>query len=121
MRRARHGRGIGRADRNERPRVLVVADEPSIVLLAETHLQSAGFEVHSAPNSTDAIRLTTGGNSGLLVLDLSLPGESRWDVLRELRRLDSDLPVLISSGYLMSPASKHGVLDFCRSGTTARA
>jgi len=75
-------------------RILVVDDEPSIVELVAYNLRRSGYEVLTADNGEDALRIAQAGELDLLILDVMLPGIDGFEVLRALRRA-SDLPVLM--------------------------
>jgi two-component system phosphate regulon response regulator PhoB len=66
--------------------VLVVDDEPDITALVAYHLAKAGYQVSTAVNGSEAIRLAEEQAPDLVVLDLMLPGLSGYDVLEALRR-----------------------------------
>jgi excisionase family DNA binding protein len=82
-----------------RPRVLVVDDEESIRDLLSKTLALADYEVDLAPDgrtALDRMRLIT---YDLLITDLRMPGVDGLTVIREARRLKTDLPVIIITGY----------------------
>ncbi len=66
-------------------RVMVVDDEPNIVLSLEFLMQQAGFEVVTAADGETALRLVDEGAPDLMLLDISLPGLSGFEVLSRLR------------------------------------
>jgi two-component system phosphate regulon response regulator PhoB len=69
-----------------RPRILVVDDEPDALELIEFNLKSAGFEVVTADNGTEALRRAREQSPDLIVLDLMLPGVDGLEVCKLLRR-----------------------------------
>ncbi|MBB3232053.1 response regulator transcription factor [Halomonas stenophila] len=66
-------------------KVLVVDDEPNIVLSLEFLMQQAGFEVTTAGDGQTALDCVAAEPPDLLLLDISLPGISGFDVLERLR------------------------------------
>lgn len=66
-------------------KVLVVDDEPNIVLSLEFLMQQAGFEVVTAADGESALERISDSAPDLLLLDISLPGISGFDVLEQLR------------------------------------
>ncbi|MDR5858793.1 response regulator [Halomonas eurihalina] len=66
-------------------RVLVVDDEPNIVLSLEFLMEQAGFEVTTAEDGETALRLIAEGAPDLVLLDISLPGIGGFEVLERLR------------------------------------
>jgi two-component system copper resistance phosphate regulon response regulator CusR len=76
-------------------RVLVVEDEPRIAAFVEKGLRANGFATTTVAEGEAALRLAGTGEFDLVVLDLGLPDMDGLDVLRELRRTDRSLPVVI--------------------------
>ena len=82
-----------------RLRVLVVDDEPSIRELLFKALALAEYEVDvsaDGPSALERMRLTP---YDLLIVDLRMPGMDGLSVVREARRLQADLRVLVITGY----------------------
>jgi DNA-binding response OmpR family regulator len=77
------------------PRVLVIEDERKILRSLERGLQAEGYEVATATTGEEGHRLATTQPFDCLVLDLLLPGRDGLEVLAELRRAGSRVPVLI--------------------------
>ena len=78
-------------------RILVVEDHKDIAMLVEKRL-SKTFAVELAFNGEDASDLLNDKEFDLVILDLSLPKKSGFDVLKDLRKKSSFPPVLILSG-----------------------
>ena len=78
-------------------RVLVVDDEPDVLLLCRLNLEQRGHQVLEAPNGDEALDLAREGGLDLVVLDLMLPGIDGYQVLQALRADDrtSGIPVLV--------------------------
>jgi two-component system, OmpR family, phosphate regulon response regulator PhoB len=78
-------------------RVLVVDDEPDVLLLCRLNLQQRGHEVLEAPEGTRALELARERHPDVIVLDLMLPGIDGYDVLESLKQDEqtSDIPVLV--------------------------
>jgi DNA-binding response OmpR family regulator len=78
-------------------RVLVVDDEPDVLLLCRLNLEQRGHEVVEAPNGDAALELVRSATPDLVVLDLMLPGIDGYQVLQALRAGDetSSVPVLV--------------------------
>jgi two-component system OmpR family response regulator len=75
-------------------RLLVVDDEPNIVDLLATSLRFAGFEVVTARNGSEALRLAPEFRPDLLVLDVMMPGIDGFSVVRRLRQDGMSVPVV---------------------------
>ena len=78
------------------PLILVIDDEPSVREIASAYLKRHGFEVNTASNGLDGLRLALETNPALIVLDIMLPVIDGLEVLKRLR-LERSLPVLLLS------------------------
>jgi two-component system, OmpR family, alkaline phosphatase synthesis response regulator PhoP len=77
------------------PRVLLVEDEPALVLTLSDRFRSEGYEVESAGTGDEGLRRAREGSFDLVLLDVALPGRSGFDVLRDLRQQRVDTPVIM--------------------------
>jgi DNA-binding response OmpR family regulator len=77
------------------PRLLVIEDERKILRSLERGLQAEGYEVVTAATGEDGYALATTQTFDCLVLDLLLPRRGGLEVLADLRRGGSTVPVLI--------------------------
>jgi DNA-binding response OmpR family regulator len=78
-------------------RILVVEDDPSILRGLQLNLGMEGYRVRSAMDGETGLRLARDERPDLLVVDLMLPRLGGLDLIRELRKTDPDLPILILS------------------------
>jgi CheY-like chemotaxis protein len=78
-------------------RVLVVDDEPDVLLLCRLNLQQRGHDLLEAPDGTTALQLARTHHPDAIVLDLMLPGIDGYEVLEALRGdvLTASIPVLV--------------------------
>lgn len=76
-------------------RVLVVEDEPVLVLTLTDRLRAEGYEVDAAETGDEGLRRALEGSFDLILLDVALPGKGGFDVLRDLRQQRVDTPVLM--------------------------
>jgi CheY-like chemotaxis protein len=78
-------------------RVLVVDDEPDVLLLCRLNLQQRGHELLEASGGGRALELVRERHPDVIVLDLMMPGITGYDVLEALQGDDatSDIPVLV--------------------------
>jgi excisionase family DNA binding protein len=83
----------------ERPRVLVVDDEASIRELLSKTLALAEYEVDTAPDGRAAVERLRLGQYDLLIADLKMPGLDGLSLIREAKRLNADIPVIIITGF----------------------
>jgi two-component system OmpR family response regulator len=75
-------------------RLLVVDDEPNILELLSASLRYAGFEVATAANGLEALKLAKQFRPDLIVLDVMMPDLDGFAVVRRLRNDGITVPVL---------------------------
>ncbi|MDX1392789.1 MAG: MASE1 domain-containing protein [Gemmatimonadota bacterium] len=85
--------------------VLVVDDEPSVRRAAVALVRRLGYQVVEASDGHAALEAVAEHGDVLtcILLDITMPGMSGVEVLREIRQSGRDIPVLLSSGYVLSP------------------
>jgi DNA-binding response OmpR family regulator len=85
--------------------VLIVEDDESLRQILTRHLRAQGYEVDEASSAEGAARAIEDGlRPGVVILDLNLPGDTGWDLLRGpgLATAGSP-PVVIASATTVSP------------------
>jgi DNA-binding response OmpR family regulator len=76
------------------PLILVIDDETNISDLARMYLSKEGFEVITADDGFEGLRLFRTRKPTLIVLDLMLPGVDGLEVCRQVRR-ESSVPIIM--------------------------
>lgn len=78
-------------------RVLVVDDEPDVLLLCRLNLQQRGHDLLEASTGSVALELARERRPDVIVLDLMMPGMTGYEVLESLKgdEQTSDIPVLV--------------------------
>ena len=94
--------------------ILVIDDEPTILLIAREALSRIGFEVVTADSGNQAVEIFRQHRTKIscVLCDLSMPGMDGWETLSALRRLDPDIDFILSSGYsqIQAMAGDHAEL-----------
>jgi two-component system KDP operon response regulator KdpE len=80
----------------DKPRILVVDDEPQIGRVMRTGLSTHGFDVRVAADGEAALDLFNDWNPALVITDLSMPNMGGLEFCRRLR-LISDVPLIVLS------------------------
>ncbi len=80
-------------------KILVVDDEPIIRENLERILSEENYEVRSVALGKDALNILEETEMDVLLLDLNLPDINGLEVLKEAKKLDSELMVIIITGY----------------------
>src|SRR5262249_26341306 len=83
------GASLSQGSRNM-PKVLIVEDEPGLVEGLAHNFQFEGYEVTTAQNGREGLKLALRDRP-----DLMLPEKDGFEVLREFRQRNSTVPVLI--------------------------
>jgi EAL domain-containing protein (putative c-di-GMP-specific phosphodiesterase class I)/CheY-like chemotaxis protein len=76
-------------------RVLLADDEPDLVRVYSRVLAAAGFSVSAASDGAEAKRLVGAMDFDAVVSDVNMPGLNGIDLLRAIRAIDLDLPVVL--------------------------
>lgn len=98
------GNGTLASDKDEKQRILVVDDDPTVRTLLSEHLKTLGYEVATAANGEEALALCAQRRPDLMILDLLMPVLSGFEVVQRLRENpDCDtLPIMILTSMELS-------------------
>ncbi|MDH3901052.1 MAG: response regulator [Gammaproteobacteria bacterium] len=79
--------------------ILIVDDEPNIVLSVEFLMKREGFEVHTAEDGQAAIEMLAESRPDLMILDVMMPRKNGFEVCKEVRADPalSGLPIILLS------------------------
>jgi len=80
-------------------RILVVDDEEAIRLLYQEELQEAGYQVAVAADGHEALRMVQQSRPDLLTIDIKMPGMDGIELLRRVREVHRELPIIICTAY----------------------
>jgi DNA-binding response OmpR family regulator len=78
-----------------RARILIVEDEPSLVLTMTDRLEAEGYDVVSVGDGERALEATAEREPDLVLLDIALPHKDGYEVCRDLRAQGSEVPILM--------------------------
>jgi len=76
-------------------RILLVEDEPGLVMTLSDMLAGEGYEVDTATDGPSGLTKATTLPYDLIILDVMLPGKNGFEVCRELRQRGKDVAVLM--------------------------
>ncbi|MEC1960999.1 MULTISPECIES: two-component system response regulator YkoG [Bacillus] len=79
----------------EKGHILIVEDEEKIARVLQLELEYEGYSVTIKQNGTEGLDAAAEGGYSLVLLDVMLPGLSGLEVLRSLRKTDSQTPVIL--------------------------
>ena len=91
-----------------KPHILVVDDEPNVLVTYRLILQQQGYEVSAAISSEEAREALTKNPIDLLLCDFSLEKqENGFDVIDFARKKTPDMPTVLLTGYATQEANDH--------------
>jgi len=92
--------------------VLVVDDETGVRDFAADALVELGYDVASASNAAEALRVvTSGARLDILLTDVVMPGRSGRQLADDVARVKPEVRVLYMTGYTQNAIVHNGVLD----------
>lgn len=96
--------------------ILFVDDEESILEIATEHFQDMGYQVLTARNGVEAIKLLEQSKVECCFTDINMPEMDGLEFAEFLRKTDNTIPVVVMTGYPSLDNTirtlKNGVVDF---------
>ncbi|MGB9802486.1 response regulator [Desulfofundulus sp.] len=96
--------------------LLVVDDQAGVRRMLLEAFSGEGYEVDLAVSGAEALEKLAQGGIDLVLLDMKMPGMSGLDTLREIRRINQDVPVIVMTAYgdleLLGEVKKLGVRHY---------
>jgi len=96
--------------------ILIVDDEEAMCRILSRLLTAQGYEVLTAGNGHEALKLVHRESISLLISDLMMPGMNGLQLLTDLKKYDPDLPVILITAYgtvdTAVQAMKSGAYDY---------
>jgi len=97
-------------------RILVVDDDHAMRLALSESLESCGYDIVAAENGREALELFKKGKFDLVVTDMKMPGMTGIEVLRGVKKLSPEIPVILITAYgtvgTAVEAMKEGAAEF---------
>jgi signal transduction histidine kinase len=107
-----HNLASALAPRIAQGRILVVDDEPGVLMTIQAILKMEGYEVQGVASGRDALALARKHSFDLILTDLRLGSDDGLDMLAELRKLAPDAVAIVLTGY----ASLESAIEAMRQG-----
>lgn len=89
--------------------VLIVDDELEFLDLMQNRLHKRGFSIDTASTGEMALEMVTARTFDAMVLDVKMPGIDGIEVLRRVKQIRPELPVLLLTGHASMEAAMTGV------------
>jgi DNA-binding NtrC family response regulator len=80
-------------------RILVVDDEQDNCDYLKLVLTREGYEVITTTDPTQTVDILRGSDFHLVILDMMMPQMSGTEVLEQIRKIDSDIAVIVATAY----------------------
>ncbi|PIU42091.1 MAG: hypothetical protein COS99_02095 [Candidatus Omnitrophica bacterium CG07_land_8_20_14_0_80_42_15] len=90
-------------------KILLVDDEADFRQLMSFWLKSKGYSVETAADGNAAIKMLQEKIPDIVFLDLNMPVVDGLGVLKKIRELDKNLPVIVISAYINDPRAKEAM------------
>ncbi len=85
--------------KQKRGRILVVDDEPDLVLVLGNFLSKEGFKVYTAHTGEQAIEKIKNNPIDLVLLDIAMTGMDGIETLNEIKKIKQDINVIMITAY----------------------
>ncbi|OBZ10866.1 MULTISPECIES: response regulator transcription factor [Bacillales] len=76
-------------------KILIADDDAHIRELITLFLRNEGFEIIEAKDGAEALAIVENAQVDLVILDIMMPNLNGWELCREIRRIDSNIPLLM--------------------------
>jgi len=87
-------------------KILIIDDEPYILLMLKKMLEKAGYEVDLASNGKEGMDLFEKDKADLVITDIIMPDKEGLEIILEMKKQRPDLKIIaISGGGRISPES----------------
>jgi len=86
-------------EKQKRGKILVVDDEPDLVLVLSNFLSKEGFKVYTAHTGEQAIEKVKNNPIDLVLLDIAMPVMDGIETLKQIKKIKPDINVIMITGY----------------------
>jgi CheY-like chemotaxis protein len=87
-------------------KILLVDDEPDLLKIISFTIDSWGYEVITATNGREAIDVVKAQKPDIIILDYLMPEMDGISALKEIRKIDAGVPVIILTAHTDGVALK---------------
>lgn len=96
--------------------ILIVDDDPNILISTRCLLESVGHACVTAGNGQEALERVRQNGPDLIITDMRLPDMNGLSLVRELKKVEPALPVILITAYASSESAvesvKRGVFEY---------
>ncbi len=80
-------------------KILVVDDDAIVIKSCQRILEAEGLEVSSVPSADEALETLRKNEFDLLLIDVKMPKHDGLFLMREIKKVIPDIPIIVMSGY----------------------
>ncbi len=80
-------------------KILVVDDDMIVLNSCKRVLEAEGFEIHLVSSANKALEVMEGDAFSLLLIDVKMPEHDGMWLIREIKRICPEIPIIVMSGY----------------------
>lgn len=91
--------------------LLIVDDEPNIRRILQAAFEKAGYDVLVAEDAHEAIGVFTSRNPDCVLTDVTMPGKTGYELLREILEHSPTTPVIIMTAFGTIPQAIQAIRD----------
>lgn len=78
-------------------KVLIVDDDPDLLFVLEHFLKKGGYDVISATDGAECLEKVNSEKPKAVILDIMMPDMSGWDVCRQIKQKNPNIPISMCS------------------------
>jgi len=90
-------------------KILLVDDEEDLTSTLVERLHIRGFEATAVQTGDEALRQIGNHHFDVVVLDIKLKGEDGVEVMKQIKQIRPDLPVILLTGHMSKEANEEGL------------
>jgi CheY-like chemotaxis protein len=98
-------------NRHKRPTVLIVDDEPNLLEVRRIVLERFGYRAIAADSGRQALEIFKSTAVDAVILDYLMPDMDGGQTAREIRNLDREIPIILSSASVTVPGTAMEFFD----------
>ncbi len=93
----------------ESMKVLIVDDEEDLIVTLVERLEIRGFEAVAVQTGKAALEQIQDNPFDVVVLDIKLKGEDGVEVMKHIKQIKSNLPVILLTGHMSKETNEEGL------------
>jgi len=93
----------------ESMKVLIVDDEEDLIVTLVERLEIRGFEAVAVQTGKAALEQIQNSPFDVVVLDIKLKGEDGVEVMKRIKQIKSNLPVILLTGHMSKETNEEGL------------